>query len=151
MDIPVGYQLHINSWENDADAYQTEILSGLTKEDVNFYLSIVSQFRSRNQHQGCYGNGEVTSSQLSAIFKKALKDHPSISEKVKQDFALVSKEEDEEDFDEDHPYQLVQQLLGYPVNDAYDATFCRVFASHQVFLIEKPIVDVTSEFKIAKK
>ena len=46
--IKAGYQLHVTTWECDADAYGTKIISGLTEEDTKFYIAWVKQFVSRH-------------------------------------------------------------------------------------------------------
>lgn len=61
-DIPAGYQLSITSWENDADNYNTITISGLTFEDVKFYLHFLSFFRSAYSYKGegeYFGNRDI--------------------------------------------------------------------------------------------
>lgn len=50
--IPAGYQIQITSWENDADNYNTKILSGLTKEDAKFYIEFAKLFKTPYHDEG---------------------------------------------------------------------------------------------------
>ena len=38
--IPAGYQLSVVSWENDGDHYNTEVMNGLSEEEVKFLVEI---------------------------------------------------------------------------------------------------------------
>lgn len=60
MNINPGYALTIHSWENDADNPREQILYGLKKDDVKFYIALLKQFVSgSNGNEGCYGNTDV--------------------------------------------------------------------------------------------
>lgn len=48
-NIPAGYQLHVESWENDGDNYKTQIMNGLTLADVNFLLDVGKPFTRRGR------------------------------------------------------------------------------------------------------
>ena len=115
MDIPAGYQLHINSWENDADARKTEILSGLIEADVRFYLDIASQFRSRNGKPKGLGNGSVNLETLVKIFQTALKAHPKISESLQKKYTVKIEGDDEDEVGGERACELICELLGSPV------------------------------------
>ena len=64
--IPASYQLHVHSWEDDTDHHDTEILHGLTKEDVEFYLELLENFRSRSD-----GSQDVTAA-FKVLHRKAI-------------------------------------------------------------------------------
>lgn len=139
MDIPAGYQLHVTTWENDADAYNTEIFSGLTETDVKFLLSIAKKFVSKNNSRNGLGNGGVPSKKLLKVVNDALKKFPDVSQKIRDDFTV----------DEDTVWEAITEILGYPVSEYYweEENFCRVFDRYEVFLIETPIKDVSAQFK----
>lgn len=144
-NIPAGYQLHINSWENDCDAYKIKIVSGLTEEDVRFYLELARTF------DGPLGNEHATSGVLDALIKATLKKHPKISQKVsdKFNYDLGSSTQEEIDESDRTAYDLVvEELLCDPVDDYFnnEAWFCRNFSSAEVYFFEHPVQDVTSMF-----
>jgi hypothetical protein len=156
--IPVGYQLHVTSWENDADDYGTEIISGLTEADVRFLLSIAKQFTSRHGSGSGLGNQGNSSSVLVKLIEQALTDHPSISDDLRSVWILegVPDLEDLEELDDDElddlggdATEMISTLLGSTSNDCYtcEPNFCRVFSSFEVFWFETPVPDVTSKFK----
>lgn len=140
MSIPVGFQLHITTWENDADHYNTEIISGLTENDVRFLIDVASAFKSQNNHDAPgLGNGTVAGDQLQELIREKLFSHPNISDKLKREWSEVKD-------DEDYAYSiLVDSLLGSPQED-YDMNFCRVFDSAQVFYFPEEVLDVTEDF-----
>lgn len=139
-----GYQLHITSWEGDADVYKTQIISGLTKPDVNFYLSMAKQFKSKNNHPLCgLGNGAVSGPILTALVQRALDAHLDISPEVRDLWTI------DPEYDECQTYEtLCEMVLGNPENEHYHEFmfFCRVFASFKVFYFETPAENVTAEF-----
>lgn len=145
--IPAGYQLYITTWENDADAYQTEIISGLAKEEVEFYLEIAKRFTSKNGTPKGLGNGSTTGEQLEEVVRTALANHPNISDELRDE--VNSCFEDEEHW-VSHLYGfLTETILGSPVNDIYCydyKNFCRVFDAFKVFYFPEAVQEVTSEF-----
>lgn len=58
--IKAGYRLTVTSWENDADNYNTKMIEGLTKEDVEFHVKFISLFKSGSR--GGFGNMHEPSS-----------------------------------------------------------------------------------------
>jgi hypothetical protein len=42
--IPKGYRLTVKTWENDADNYRTETISGLSENDVKFFTKLCKLF-----------------------------------------------------------------------------------------------------------
>lgn len=158
--IPAGYQLHVTSWENDADDYGTEIISGLTEVDVRFLLSIAKQFTSKHSLADSglgLGNQGNSSLVLARLIEKALTDHPDISDDLRSVWILegVPEDLDDEDLDEDEfgdlgkdAAEMISTLLGSTTNDCYmsEPNFCRVFSSFEVFWFETSVPDVTSKF-----
>lgn len=157
--IPAGYQLHVTSWENDADDYGTEIISGLTEADVRFLLSIAKQFTSRHGSGGGLGNQGNSSSVLVKLIEQALTDHPDISDDLRSVWILegvpdlddAELELDDDELDElgHDATEMISILLGSTSNDCYmcEQNFCRVFSSFEVFWFETPVPIVTSKFK----
>ena len=46
--MSIGIQMHIMSWENDADINQTKIINGLDLHTAKFILAFCNLFKSRN-------------------------------------------------------------------------------------------------------
>lgn len=55
MKIEQGYMVVVTSWENDADNYKTETLSGLNRSEAKFYFEACNLMRSIYRG-GKYGN-----------------------------------------------------------------------------------------------
>lgn len=143
MSVPKGYQLHIHSWENDADARMTKIISGLTKHDVKFYLDLARNFKSRNNPQGAgptYGNGEVDDETLSTIATKVLAANPNVSHKIRKAFEFGGRV---------HGFNvrdiLVSDILGHAAS--FDYGFCRVFDGFEVYHFKASARNMTKSFK----
>lgn len=152
--IPAGYQLHIESWENDGDARKTEIMSGLTVEDVKFVLEICSQFKSKNSFNKSggrnLGNGDVDGAVLLEVLSEALENHPNISQTVREQFTVDEIGHDglDEDDAEYMAYEIItENLLGRAENEYYDGMFCRVFDRFKVYHYETPVEEVTAQFR----
>lgn len=151
-NLPSGYQLHITTWENDADNYQIKIMSGLTKEDVDFYLDMARKFKSRNQDKSCWGNQEVAADDLVPFIDGLLAKHTGLSEKVRAYWSIEDELGDYDMAEDDVKYEmyldiLSENVLGQP-GEYYDLGFCRVFAEFKVLFIPAEVVieDVSSQF-----
>jgi hypothetical protein len=138
MDIiPSGYQLHITSWENDGDNFNTEILSGLTKEDVKFYLHFLNHFKSHTS----YGNGcirEYPDAEKIAItnaYEKCRPTSPQLLEDVEDSIKYW-------EYNPNGSRDWVYETIGF----WDEGDFYRVFHSYEVYLIRTPIPNVTEEF-----
>ena len=147
MTIPSGYQLHINSWENDGDNCKTEIISGLTKEDVKFYLHFLSHFYSQsstneNKIGRGFGNmnmGESRENEERTAIESALKNCPPSSPD------LIEQVKDSIDGWNEDPYEVydwVRETIGYWDNDER----YRVFDSFEVYYIPEDIPSVKYKF-----
>jgi hypothetical protein len=136
MNVPSGYQLHITSWENDGDNYKTQIISGLTKEDVQFYLHFLNHFGN----DGSYGNEntyEYSDAEKIAItnaYEKCRPTSPELLEKVKRSIIRWETSNDSCDW--------VYDTIGF----GEEGECYRVFDDYEVYLIKKPIPNVTEEF-----
>ena len=137
MDIiPSGYQLHITSWENDADNYKTKILSGLTKEDVQFYIHFLSHFEMDKP----YGNGSVRKHPgaekiaITNAYEKCRPTSPELLEDVENSLEIWKTS----NFSCDWVYETIG-IWG-------EGDFYRVFDSYKVYLVHTPMPNVTGEF-----
>ena len=140
MSIPAGYQLHITSWTNDADNYNTKIHDGLSEEDVKFLLDVVKPFKSQH-NGGRFGNNDSCTGQINEHIFECLKKYPTTQfqeclEGFEQDIDL---DEDEEEIDglSDLAYDLVGR-------DEYCGW--RVFESAKVFFYPEEVKEVTKQF-----
>lgn len=136
MNIPSGYQLHITSWENDGDNYKTKIISGLTKEDVQFYLHFLNHFGN----DGPYGNEDfdkypdAEKIAITNAYEKCRPTSLNLLETVKR--SIIHWETSKDSFD------WVYDTIGtWNYGDCY-----RVFDDYKVYLIRTPIPNVTEEF-----
>lgn len=138
-NIPAGYQLHVTTWENDADNYSTQIINGLTEEDVHFLLSLARNFKSRNDTKPGLGNDEVDTDVLTSLIRDALEANPDISSAVRADWieGIASG---------DIAYELfIDRLLGSP-GEGYGGYFCRVFDDYEVFYFKTEVKNVSDKF-----
>lgn len=151
QDIPAGYQLHITSWENDGDSHSTVIRSGLTKEDVDFKLDLLSSFG----RQGGHGNTEADEDFIIETVEGAVSRHPNVSQSVKDHFAVMMEQDvvgegcDEDDVKAEYAQgccTLITNYLGYPQNDCYGRFFIRMFDSFEVYYFDSPVANVTQQF-----
>jgi hypothetical protein len=137
MDIiPPGYQLHITSWENDADNYKTEILSGLTKEDVQFYIHFLSHFEMNKPYENgdidVYPDAEKIA--ITSAYEKCRPTSPQLLEEVENSLEYWKTSDDS--------CEWVDDTIGiWCEGERY-----RVFDSCEVYLVHTPIPNVTGEF-----
>jgi hypothetical protein len=131
-NIPAGYQLHVTSWENDADNYKTEIVSGLTSEDVKYLLALLKNFGRKGKH----GNENVGADVLLSIFTKTMEKHPDTSDECEKFCPL----------DEREVHSVIEELLSAP-SEGYDGDFVRYFESFEVYFVPHEIIDVSDQFK----
>lgn len=155
-EIKAGYQIHFTTWENDADAYRTQVVSGLTNADVEFYLDLASHFSSHNWGDRTgYGNKAIKEDELSNLIIKILSRH-DVSDETRNDWDESGDADwigvDREEIT-DYLYEMLcTTVLGYPVNEYYcsEGMFCRVMASWKVYRVPEDLVDVTENFRKMK-
>lgn len=152
-NIPAGYQLRTTTWENDGDSYKTQIISGLTKETVAFYIELGSLFESASRGTGGFGNRGCTEGgdayhnndlyAVMAAIAKVVSNHPEADAEVLDRYSVVVEDADE--FSEVHE-NLIEDILGW-TEDYYDEQyFCRVVDKVEVFFYNAPIENVTAQF-----
>jgi hypothetical protein len=149
-NIPAGYQLHVTSWENDADNYQSKIVSGLTEEDVKFYLHFLRHFYS-DWCTGKIGPGfgnketrecpEAEKIAVESAYEYCKPTSKKLLEKVEELIETWKTNPTTESSD----FFLIEETIDYWGWD-WGATAYRVFDSFQVYYIPKQLIDVTKEF-----
>lgn len=138
LEIPTGYQLQVTTWENDADDYKTQKISGLSFNEVLFYIEFASKFVSINAEVPGLGNDGHDDETLKEVLDEVMKNH----------FLGMTLEKrlESPNFD---VREFVTSILGSPVGYGYK--FCRVFNSYKVLYFDIPVSiraeDVTSAFK----
>jgi hypothetical protein len=144
-----GYELRIETWENDADNYKTQVLTNLTEEDLDFYIELAHLFSSTNSREDPgMGNEEHDFEVYAEIMHDIFVDHwEKLSTDTKEVWGLTSAESTDEDSRGRAYYErLIKHVLGYPVD--YDYGFARVFDNLKVFTVEDGRrVEVTDKFK----
>ena len=153
--IPAGYQLHVTTWESAYDHYKTQVLSGLTKEDVEFYLDLMKPFFSKHDmvNPGTFGNEKISVEVLIDMVMKLLGAHPNISQAVSTKWNTALANDLPGDLLEYYEVELYDVLcddvLG--VSEFYEDTeelnlWCREIGQYKILYIDQSIPDVTSLF-----
>jgi hypothetical protein len=146
MNIPKGYEIQFYTWENDGDHYKTQIMYGLTREDVYFFVDLASKFMST------YGNDSIDPTVLTNIFKELLEKHSNVSDIVRDLFdpeEMIADEDIDEESDIVVQWQyesLVENVLGWTDDYLDEPYFCRVIESMKIYYHPDEVVDVTKEF-----
>jgi len=137
-DIMNTFEIHIETWENDADDYRTIVHTGLTLEDVHFYHDLAKRFKSGNRIEDGLGNDEHELDFLVEVVDEVIARHPDMSVET----GIIWQPGMEEG---DNYQRLCDYVLSDPVE--YDYGFCRVFDSFKVFAVKDgKRVDVTAGF-----
>jgi len=82
-----GFRLEITTWENDGDNYKTQVMQGLTAEQVSGLIWIASHFHRGNTHRqgkrqnefNLCSNDENDARDMIAMYVKAVELYPSIA------------------------------------------------------------------------
>lgn len=136
MDLDPGYALTIHSWENDADNPREQVLYGLKKDDVKFYIALLKQFVSgSNGDEGCYGNTEVGKFDATIPIVRAYGQCAPKSELLKNE---VIECLDNSNWAHDFLYEVMDSWN--------DGQLWRVFERAEVHYIPVKCKDCTSEF-----
>lgn len=158
-DIPAGYQIHVTSWENDADSYATKIVSGLTEADVAFLVGVLGICHSRNGRSKMgIGNGalegdkaELLIDHVTELLTLRANDKSPTLDAWRE--ALADEIRDGEEADEfipgSHFYELLVEFLGYPYEELYRCeytNFCRVAQTIEVFHLKEAAKNVSKQF-----
>jgi hypothetical protein len=153
-NIPAGYQLHVTTWENDADDYNTKITNGLGMGSILFLVALAKKFKSKHNHkEKGLGNDSTTRDQLVDAIKSALAVSAPSTEMMSVIERLIAPavEDDEDDVSGYYIHEwLCETLLGYAANEIYRyeySNFCRVYQSHQVFYFPLECMNVSEQFQ----
>lgn len=136
MDIKAGFQLHITSYTNDGDDYNTTIHNGLSEDDVRFLLALVEPFKSRHCG-GKWGNENVKNHIVDDHVRECFEAHPN-----QKHSAYIDWLDEDESMGNDGLSDLVTELVGH---DEYCGW--RVFVNFEVYFIPDVIKDVSGDFK----
>ena len=152
--IPAGYRITVTTWEDDADNYNTEIVEGLNKTEVAFFVDACKQFYSRNRDANCIGNMYDPSPKELKKFQDCMvalvARHPEMvnSEHFKDYFEEMD-DEDKEVYEDEGEYvsSWMSELL-YDFGLTSGEFFTRVCESFKVEYVpvEITLEDVTEEF-----
>lgn len=146
--IPAGYRLTVDSWENDADNGKTEILSGLSKEQVQFFTDLCKLHSKSSWELGYYGNMYEPSEDEVENHVKVMQDvvskYPSLQKDMEQ---LFLKEETYEGENQDTIREFFFDYL-YDLGLTGTDYHTRVCERYTVEYVPMDIIipDVTEEF-----
>ena len=140
-DMKPGYLLKITTWENDADNYNTVEYSGLTVDQVSFYIEIVNLFTSCNSNDRGFGNEYVKDG--TEFIDKAI---DKIVTKYKESGMLIPEYWDKLHIT-DYEYGSKYSAAIYNMIGIWnEGEYYRVFDSFEVFYIPGGIQNVTEQF-----
>lgn len=145
-NIPAGYQLHIISWENDADNYRTKVISGLEYADVNFYLHFLRHFHfSYSKEKIGVGFGNTNKSTYPDAEKIAIESawecYPPSSQKLIEDVKSSIEHWN------NYPNQSCDWVYE-TIGTWYGSDIYRVFDDFSVYYVPTEILDITREFEL---
>lgn len=128
--IRAGYQLHLESWENDADNYQTKILDGLTKEEVIAMVNVAKLFYS--EHHGGVGGTDYRRGGEE-------KQHEAY-DKVKEILIPIGWMEEDDDYGSISEF-VTDQVLGW-AGEGFCDGYIRVFESFKIYYFPTAVEEV---------
>jgi hypothetical protein len=143
--IPAGYMLIVHSWENDMDNPGSKLLTGLSREDVKFYLHFLKQFHSQYSPYSIgpgFGNENIEPGKGNLgmlALSTAYHTHPPSSPKLLTEvtFSLNNWAENP-----DESLVWVDDTIGTWLDgEAY-----RVFESAEVYYVPQDLPNTLSEF-----
>jgi hypothetical protein len=145
--IKKGFRVTVETWENDADNYNSGSVEGLSRQEAAFLVDFVKLFRSKNNHhsRGIGNMYDPNDSEIEKAFervKEVVEKHRNTvedSEEIKQYFF-----DDEGDVCEDGWVEYADELTL-----SGGEFYTRVMDSYKVEFIPEDIVldDVTREFE----
>lgn len=147
--FPSGYVLQVNSWENDGDQNLQEMLYGLTKEQVKFYIDLLPYLESSCNNVGCLGNENYNKYSTFDVLMKLYPKHSEVIQSLFPGYKIqkmfISYEDEELNLDKpiygqfvDQMYQLLTSLVSDGVE--YEGQFIRVYDGHKVFFLKEEII-----------
>lgn len=122
-----GFMIAIESWENDGDHYSTQIIDGLTQQEVRQMTYVMPFFKSSCNNKGCFGNRDFCMFSLEEFLMNAVDEGTLTLGFIDKFF-----------FEDGHPdLEKVLDLLGYPVE--YDYDFVRVFDNLTIYHLPEDV------------
>ncbi|QQV88998.1 hypothetical protein [Providencia phage PSTRCR_121] len=122
-----GFMIAIKSWENDADHYKTQIIDGLTQQEVRQMTYVMPFFKSACNDEGLFGNEDFNLLELEEFLMNAVDEGNLTLGFIDKFF-----------FEDGHPdLEKVFDLLGYPVE--YDWDFVRVFDNMTIYHLPEDV------------
>lgn len=138
-----GYRLEIRTWENDSDHHSVQVLDGLTRTDVRFYLELVSKFTMTSG----WANQSANPAEL-VPWLDYLLNFWEVSHRVTDLFWSDSHFVQAMPQDEKcHWYVdiLCANVLGYTTEYVDEVDFCRVYDSHKLYFVPMNIPEISDE------
>lgn len=118
--INKGYTIHVTSWENDGDNYETNTMTVATEEEAKMITKMCSTlFKSCNNGDG--GIGNLMQDELvkaSEIILDYVNSNPEI---------LMGKKMDDEEI-----VEFIMEKYNYPLMGGSEWYYSRVFESYEV-------------------
>jgi hypothetical protein len=134
--IPSGYQVHVESYENDGDNNQLHVKSGLSEVDMKFYVDLAELF------QGKHGNGFTKRDVFLGLIANVVENHPGISDETREKFTPNTEYDDDES--SCNIRDEVEELTGQPGDGYYDSgsIFVRRATSIKVYYLPTSMFEV---------
>ena len=141
--IKSGYMIKVSAWENDADDYSYNVISGLTKKEVEFYQEWLPGYISCSY--GGMGNDDFN-------FIKAMTHLHSLRDKYMDEIdsqldidlydvdsiELALNDKEFVEYNNSLLYNTIEGILGSPVS--YYDDFVRVFDNIEVYLLKEDVI-----------
>lgn len=145
MKILKGYLAKITTWENDADNYRTEELSGLTEDQVKCLIGLCELHYSKNRYDGKAGFGNIYDYPDSLTLKKYWDAIRELINTNRETF-FEWFELDDDSFD-NHLGDAVGDFL-YTIGIRGSDFYTRVFDKIEILYIpeDNALEDVTKKF-----
>jgi len=134
--IPSGYQVHVDSYENDGDNNQLCIVSGLSEADMKFYVDLAELFH------GKHGNDFTKKDVFLGLIANVVENHPGISDGTREKFSPNAEYDDDEN--SCNIVDELQELTGHPDDSYYDrdSVFVRRARYTKVFYLPQAMYEV---------
>ena len=136
--IPKGYRITIESCENDADYYSTNITDGLSLEEVKMVVQLCKSMKSQSRNNGCFGN----------LYSPEYSEKVSLFNKLNEIFNVVPEYTVTEYNLEDVEDEFYNVLSDWGFIGQQDGQFTRYSAGYKIeYLPEDTFIeDVTARF-----
>lgn len=127
--IKAGYQLIVESYEGDANHYNTKSISGLTLDEVKFYIALVQEFYSSGGESG-FGNNRPSSEEYREVLVPIINAH-----KCAERYLAVEDAEYVADY-------VIEAIVHELIGVSYESDVNRAYGGHTVYYFEKGVSEV---------